>query len=102
MTTFFVSRHQGAKEWINSTDIHVDHFIEHLDLSILSSGDVVIGTLPINIAADIQERGVNYVHINLNLPKSLRGKELSAAQMKQGCAQLQEFIVSRGDVWHTR
>jgi CRISPR-associated protein Csx16 len=37
-------------------------------------GDLVIGTLPAQIAARICERGGRYQHLTLDLPENLRGQ----------------------------
>ena len=43
MTTWFISRHPGAIEWIKSSGVKIDKFKEHLCIEEISSGDVVIG-----------------------------------------------------------
>lgn len=53
MTTLFVSRHQGAIEWIKQQSIQVDVFVEHLNVEEIQAGDVVIGTLPLHLAAEV-------------------------------------------------
>jgi CRISPR-associated protein Csx16 len=45
MSTWFVSRHPGAIEWIFRQGIHIDRRIDHLDVSNVFFGDKVIGTL---------------------------------------------------------
>lgn len=94
MTHYFISRHQGAIDWIQQQSIHIDIFQNHLEPSILQAGDVVIGTLPINIVAQIQQLGVRYVHLNLELPAAQRGVELSPALMDQFGAKLIEYQVT--------
>ena len=59
------------------------------------SGDVVIGTLPIHIAAEVHARGARYMHLSLDLPPALRGRELSAEQMNRARARLEEYRVVR-------
>lgn len=53
MTTLFVSRHQGAIEWIKQQSIQVDVFVEHLNVEEIQADDVVIGTLPLHLAAEV-------------------------------------------------
>lgn len=98
MTTYFVSRHPGARDWINSIEIHVDRYIEHLEISNIKAGDLVIGNLTINLAAEVRERGARYMQISLDLPVSLRGRELSVSEMKLANARLQEYKIFRIDV----
>ena len=99
MTIHFVSRHSGARNWLEGSNIKVDRYVTHLDLEDIRSGDTVIGTLPVNIASDVYERGASYVHLSLEVPESYRGKELSSVQMNQFKAKLQEFAVTPGKVW---
>ena len=50
MTTYFISRHAGAIAWARSQGYEPDHWIEHLDISVIKAGDTVTGTLPIPMA----------------------------------------------------
>lgn len=84
MSIYFVSRHAGARDWARQRNITVDRQVTHLDPAQLSDGDVVIGTLPAHLAAEVCARGARYLHLTLNLPSELRGQELSAAQMSAG------------------
>jgi CRISPR-associated protein Csx16 len=94
MTTWFVSRHPGAKDWATEEGILVDHRIEHLDVAEVAPGDVVIGSLPVNLAAEVCARGGRYLHLSLELPLELRGQELSAADMRACRARVREFRVT--------
>src|SRR5207249_10984084 len=40
----------------------------HLDLSDVLPGDVLIGTLPVHLAAEVCSRGARYLHLTLLLP----------------------------------
>lgn len=82
MTTYFVSRHQGAKDWAQQQGIHIDALVDHIDPSQIQAGDIVIGTLPVHLAAEVQAQGGRYLHLTLNLSAEQRGKELSAADME--------------------
>jgi len=95
MTTYFVSRHPGAKEWATAQGFAVDVMLEHLDLSILHPGDKVLGSLPVNLVAELNAIGVRYFHLTLSLPPELRGQELSATLMQQLGARLEEHEVRR-------
>jgi CRISPR-associated protein Csx16 len=94
-TTYFVTRHPGAREWAATEGIKVDHVIEHLDIDRITAGDTVIGTLPINLAADLCRRCATYLHLSLSLPPELRGRELTAEQMRELGARVERFLVSR-------
>ena len=48
MTVHFVTRHRGAREWAETHGLNVDVWVNHLDISSVNPGDIVIGTLPIH------------------------------------------------------
>lgn len=91
MKIWFVSRHPGAREWIKSQGINVDYFADHISLDELDAGDRVIGTLPIHLIAQLCAMGVEYWNLNLDLPLTARGKELTASELIQYGAHLQRF-----------
>lgn len=88
MTRWFVSRHTGAHDWLAARGLTVDRQIAHLDLQQVAPGDLVIGTLPINLVAALCARGARYVHLALELPAEARGRELSAAELDRFGARL--------------
>lgn len=94
MSVWFVSRHAGARQWAKEEGFSVDQLISHLQSSQVAPGDVVIGSLPVNLAAEVCRRGARYLHLSLPLPAEMRGKELSAEDMRRLGASLQEFHVS--------
>ncbi|MDR3352276.1 MAG: CRISPR-associated protein Csx16, partial [Zoogloeaceae bacterium] len=49
MTTYFVSRHPGALEWMRKNRIPFDDHVAHLDIERIHPGDTVIGSLPVNL-----------------------------------------------------
>lgn len=93
MTTFFVSRHRGAADWACAQGLAVDHRMAHLELDAIRPGDVVIGTLPVHLAALVCARGARYLHLVLELPPERRGQELSASDMAACGARLEEYRV---------
>lgn len=94
VTVYFVSRHAGAAEWFARQGLAVDRTVAHLDVNAIGAGDVVIGSLPVNLAAQICARGARYWHLSLALPPESRGRELSADDMARLGARLQEFQVT--------
>lgn len=96
MTTYFITRHAGARDWATQEGIAVDRVAEHLDVGEVSAGDVVIGSLPVNLAAQICQQGARYFHLTLDLSPAQRGAELDADVMRACGARIEEFFVSRG------
>ena len=95
MTTYLVSRHRGAIEWIEQQGLNVDQIISHLEPETIQAGDIVIGTLPIQLAAQVCTRGARYLHLEIDLPFEKRGQELSAKDLVFYKAKLTEFTVKR-------
>lgn len=95
MTTYFVSRHPGARDWAMESGILVDEVVAHLDTALVGEGDTVIGSLPVNLAAEVCRRGARYLHLSLMLPAELRGRELDAAQMRACGARIEAYHIER-------
>jgi len=95
MTTWFVSRHHGAVEWARRQGFEVDRVVPHLQPEMIESGDVVIGSLPVNLAAEVCARGGRYCHLSLCLPAELRGCELSADDLEVLGARVEMYRVER-------
>ncbi|KKO47662.1 CRISPR-associated protein [Arsukibacterium sp. MJ3] len=93
MTTLFISRHPGAIDWIKQQGVLIERWETHLSLSDVAPGDTVVGTLPIPMVAALNAIGAYYVHLNVEVPASLRGKELSLDDLNVLGATLQGFLV---------
>lgn len=93
MTTYFITRHRGAKDWAGEEGFPVDVAAEHFDTAEVRPGDRVLGSLPVNLAADVCARGGRYFHLSMEVPQEWRGRELSAEDMRRFGAALQEFEV---------
>jgi len=91
MTTYFITRHPGAKQWAKQQGIKVDIQPTHFDPEQTQAGDTIIGTLPVNLIAKVCERGGRYLHLSLDLPAEARGKELTPEDMNQYNARLEEY-----------
>jgi CRISPR-associated protein Csx16 len=95
MTTYFVTRHAGAKQWAQQQGITVDVQVDHLNIDELQSGDKVLGSLPVNLVAELNTKGVRYFHLSLMLTEQLRGKEISVELMHELGAKMEEYSVKR-------
>lgn len=91
--TWFVSRHPGAIEWARRQGLAIQRWAAHLDPTQIETGDIVIGTLPVNLAADVCKRGANYLHLSLEVPATWRGRELSADELLAVPAELRAFHI---------
>lgn len=96
MTTYFVSRHEGALQWAKLKGLAYDVHLSHLtNFDVLQADDVIIGTLPINLVFQLNERGIRYVHLCLEIPPELRGVELKVQQLDACNASLEEFVLHK-------
>lgn len=93
MTTYFVSRHTGAVQWARRKNLFVNQLVSHLDTRIIQADDTVIGSLPVNLAAQVCAIGARYFHLTLEISPELRGVELSADQLEHLGARLQQFEI---------
>ena len=95
MTTWFISRHPGAIEWIRSTNIHVDEYRDHLCIEEILKGDVVIGVLPLSLVAEVCAKGARFFGMEYTATRESRGKELTAETLQSMGCRLQEYLVVR-------
>jgi CRISPR-associated protein Csx16 len=95
MTTYFVSRHPGALEWMRKNRIPFDDHVAHLDIERIHPDDTVIGSLPVNLAAEVCARGARYRHLALKLAAADRGRELSAKELEDHEVCLEPYLVTR-------
>jgi CRISPR-associated protein Csx16 len=90
MATLFVTRHQGARDWAARQSIPAQ-IVPHLETASIVACDTIIGTLPINLVADINAKGARYLHLVMELPMEARGRDLSADEMEKFGARLVEY-----------
>lgn len=93
MAIYFVTRHPGALDWAAEEGIRIDCKVDHIDPTRLRPNDIVIGSLPVNLAGEVCARGARYLHLSLELSRELRGKELTAADMRACGARIEEYRV---------
>jgi CRISPR-associated protein Csx16 len=95
---WFVSRHKGSIDWINTQNIKVDHYVSHLEQqNYPQRGDTVIGNLPVQLIAQLNQQGVRFINLDLHTPPELRGKELALNEIEQNAPSLSEFLVWKVD-----
>ena len=58
---------------------------------LVKQSDRVLGTLPINLVAEVNACGGDYLHLTLELPSDRRGKELTADDMREFAARLEPY-----------
>lgn len=92
--TWFVSRHAGAIEWAKLHGLAIDRWARHLDPLDVIAGDTVIGTLPVNLAAAVCQRGARYIHLSLDMRPEWRGRELSMEELLEASPKLREHYVA--------
>lgn len=90
---YFVTRHAGAVDWANHQVGAEFHVISHFNTAGVKPGDVVAGTLPVQLAAEVCRLGGRYFHLTLDLPPEARGIELTPADMERFGARLEEFVI---------
>lgn len=95
MTTWFITRHPGAREWAQSVGLLIDRHCAHLDPAEVQAGDTVIGTLPVHLAATVCQRGARYLHLSLDVPEHARGHELDADGLRACNPRLEAYAVDR-------
>ena len=91
--TWFVGRHAGAVAWARAHGLSAATFVDHLDADAVGRGDIVVGTLPMHIAAAVCARGARFVFLAMETPPRARGREFSAPDMRRFAARLVEYEV---------
>lgn len=91
MTTWIVTRHPGALAWLKRFAWEQPRVEVHLDVKHVVPGDHVVGTLPIQLVAELQARGAHYFHLTFDTPAGMRGQELSAEQLDAFGVRLQAY-----------
>ena len=89
---YLVTRHLGTRQWLKERISDEVIHLSHLDNpECLMRGDVVIGVLPIKMVAEICILGAFYLNIEIDIPRNLRGQELTAQQIERLGAKLVEY-----------
>jgi CRISPR-associated protein Csx16 len=75
--------------------IPFDDHVAHLDIERIHPGDTVIGSLPVNLAAEVCAKGAIYRHLSLKLAIDDRGRELSADELGKYGTALETYFVEK-------
>jgi CRISPR-associated protein Csx16 len=110
MTTIFATQHPETVDWLYHCDWPNDcsapsrgtaevltHFHE-ADLVRIKPGDIVAGSLPIQIVVSINARGGRYFHIEMSVPEEVRKaqkRHFTREEMEEFGARLVEFKAER-------
>lgn len=93
---WFVSRHPGAIAWARGRqETALATFVAHLEPEQVRPGDVVMGTLPVNLAYEVCRRGARYYHLSLRVSPGQRGCELSCNELELAGARFEAYEVLR-------
>jgi CRISPR-associated protein Csx16 len=95
MTTWFITRHPGAKDWAEAQQLPIDRYCQHLAPAEITAGDTIIGSLPVHLAAAVCAAGARYFNLSIDLPAEARGKELSREQLATFNTRLEEFQITQ-------
>jgi len=102
MTVYFVSQHERIQRWARIMNAkggklphRIDQAVENIDPEHLQPGDVVMGTLPMHVAAALESRGIAFWALDLHVPPQDRRKELSATELAKLGATLTRYRVSK-------
>lgn len=88
--TVIVSRHQGAIDFVNSKGFY-GRTVEQFSPEMVAPGMLVIGILPVHLISDVLQKGGKFIQIQLpEVPREMRGQELTPEQMVQYGAKLVE------------
>ena len=91
--TYSVTRHAGAIDWLKEAGYSEACQVSHFDPTVVKPGDLVVGVLPVQLAAIVCEQGGKYLHLEMNVPADRRGTEVSKDDMNAFGAKLSAFRV---------
>jgi CRISPR-associated protein Csx16 len=93
MAILLVTRHPGAKAWLQAQGMTPDTLLDHLAPGDWSAGDWVVGVLPYHLAAAVCASGGRFFSLDVAVPFDTRGAELSADDLNALGACLREYRV---------
>lgn len=95
--TLVVSRHRGMQEWILEQGFPEPKVVTHMaDNTPLDKYMIVVGTLPVYMAAKVSDQGAVYLQVITAIPRYLRGQELTKEQVATECdPKVVQFVVKK-------
>ncbi len=94
MEPVIVTRHDGAACWLQARIGRSCRHIPHLAHHEIRAGQAYFGVFPLHLAAAICAAGSTCWSIVVDVPASLRGRELSASDLSRLGARLVPFQVA--------
>ncbi|NNM52361.1 MAG: DUF1887 family protein [Pseudomonadales bacterium] len=96
MTTWFVSEYERSHFWLKTMlkkgrlpDLEVDHWVTGIDVKKIQEGDLVLGTLPLSIILQLNERKARFKALVLKrMPRP--GQEFTATELAHAGARFIE------------
>lgn len=101
MTTWFVTRHPGAVEWTLRRSVRVARQTAHPEIEQVRTGDPVIGTLPVHLAAEVRRRGARFSNLTLEVPAEARQRKLPDEKLEVCGVRLEKYRVERSEAAQT-
>mgnify|MGYP002280917826 CR=1 FL=1 len=92
--TWIVTRHRGATDWLLRYGFKGQE-VAHLDISLLKKGDLVIGNLPVHLAAEVCRKGARYFHLCVFVSVEKRGVEMTVDELERQGAHVAEYRISK-------
>lgn len=91
----FTTRHAEAWDWAREKGLERAIFSKHLPWNLVREGTIVCGILPVKLVSKVCSRGARYFHLTIQAPVEKRGRDLTAGEMDEYNARLEEYTVSR-------
>lgn len=90
----FVTKFVGAKAWNENHGPKDVQVVDELDINAVEKGDIVIGNLPVETIAEINEAGAFYQHFTLGRKPTIPDSEMTALEIEKHNPKIQRYFVS--------
>jgi len=97
MQRLFISRHPGSIEWATGRlgCVICQPELTPEQIATLQTGDEIYGTLPVDIACAVCERGARFFFLVFDRTGAARGGELTSEEMLRRGAGFEEYVICR-------